>query len=30
MPRMGTLNGSRIRPLPMRGMYGKKASPVIR
>lgn len=30
VPRMGTLNGSRIRPLPMRGMCGKKASPVIR
>lgn len=30
VPRMGTLNGSRIRPLPMRGMYGKKVLPVIR
>lgn len=30
VPRMVTLNGSRIRPLPMRGMCGKKASSVIR
>lgn len=28
--RMEILNSSRIRPLPMRGMYGKKASPAIR